>query len=167
MLTNKEQRFIESIAVSLQARLEIIKKPNIYSFTDILKFLDNLGYKVIFNCQNNELKENSILLSFDESQTENNEEKFVEMLQILFKYIWIITKKKADVTMVKYNDADANYFVRAMLMPEEVFMEAAIDNVDLEGMCNIFNVAKVFKVDYLDVSARGKDLGCFNPKGKE
>ena len=52
-----------------------------YSESDRLRDeLFNLGYKVIFNCQNNELKENSILLSFDESQTENNEEKFVEML---------------------------------------------------------------------------------------
>ena len=166
MLTRKDERFIESIASNLQTRLKISKTPNIYNYWDISKFLDNLGYKVIFNSMNNELNSNTILLSFDDPTKIFDEDNYIKMLYQLFYEIWIITKKKANIDMIKHNNTDAKYFARAMLMPEKVFMETVIENMDLKGMCNIFNVAKIFKVEYFDVSARGKDLGCFNPKGK-
>lgn len=167
MLTNKDQRFIESIASKLQERLEIKEKPNIYDYYGINKFIENLGYKVVFNCFKNGQTHDTILLEFDDPNVNYNEDNYIKMLHQLFFEIWIITKKKANINIVRYNNADANYFVRAMLMPEEIFVMTVIDNTGLDGMCNIFDVAKVFRVDYIEVSARGKDLGCFNPKGKE
>ena len=53
-------------------------------------------------------------------------------------------------------------FVHNMTMPREHFERLVTLNTDRSGKCNVFTMAEVLGVEYIDVICRGSELGCWN-----
>lgn len=166
MLNNKEKIFLEKTAKSLQEKIGIERKPNIYNYNNLHKFITELKYNIVFESDSNFTSGNTIYLKCSKPSSEYTDEDFINFERELLYQIWKIAKKKFAIPMMKFDEKDARYFFRAMLMPEKVFVEEVTRNTGLDGMCNIFEMAKVFHVDYTEVSARGNDLGIWNRKGE-
>jgi Zn-dependent peptidase ImmA (M78 family) len=56
---------------------------------------------------------------------------------------------------------EANEFAAELLMPQEVFIQIVNENVDSDGVCDIFKVAQHFEVSSSAALTRGKFLGLF------
>lgn len=166
MLSNKEQVFLENIAKQLQEKIKIEREPNIYSYSNLIKFIKELKYSIVFESDEKHIMNNTIYLSCKEPDENYTDKEYVEFQKELLYQIWKITKKKYKIPMMKFDELDARAFFRAMLMPEKSFVEEVIKNTGVDGMCNIFEVAKKFNVDYMEVSARGNELGIWNRKGE-
>lgn len=166
MLSYKERMFLENTAKRLYEEIGIQKQPNIYNYSNLINYIGDMKYKVVFEASENKVDKNTIYLKCKEPDASYTDKEYVEFQKELLYQIWIIAKKKYALIMKKFDEADARVFFRAMLMPEKAFVEEVTKNINTEGMCNIFKVAKVFNVDYMDVSARGNDLGIWNRKGE-
>lgn len=179
MLTEKTKNFIEKVAIDMQGELEM-DVPNKYSVKDIVEFVKSMGCYVLFGAKKHsyavESNKSTIHLAFAEECLERGNTN--DVLKVLFHEIWhfISDRISDDISDETYNsdysevsvnprEASANYFTRAMLLPEEEFVKNVINNVDSNGMCNIFAVARMFNVSYVDVIARGNDLSLWNKKG--
>lgn len=171
MLTEKTKNFIEKIAKNMQEKIGT-SDPKKYEIGKIVDFVQDMKCEVEFNQEldsfNTKDGKKTICLSFTKNDNNN------ENLKILFHEIWhFISSSLSDVEVssqysevsINPNEAEANYFSRAMLLPEESFVNEVINNITDSGMCNIFNVATLFNVSYLDVIARGNDLSIWNKKG--
>ena len=80
---------------------------------------------------------------------------------------------KIDETLYEYTKEEfenfknrmSNYVFQPFVIADPNSYEVLIDNIDDNGMCNIFAVAISFSVNYMDVIARGNDLSLWNKKG--
>lgn len=179
MLTEKTKNFIEKIAANMQKQLKM-EFPNKYDLEDVVEFVESMGCEVCFGSSTNSYsvkdKKSTIYLTFDKKCSE--QENINDVLKVLFHEIWhfisdrIFGDTYEDAYSSNYSDlsinpqeASANYFSRAMLFPENAFVNDVIDKVDSRGMCNIFSVAELFSMSYMNVIARGNDLSLWNKKG--
>lgn len=166
MLNYKEMMFLENTAERLQETIKIQKEPNIYNYANLISFIRDLKYSIVFNSDRNYTTGNVIHLECKEPNESYSDEDYIKFQKDLLYQIWKIAKKKYAIPLMKFSEVDARYFFRAMLMPQKAFVEEVIKNTGLDGMCNIFEVAKIFHVDYSDVRARGNELGIWNRKGE-
>ena len=166
MLTNKEKIFLENIAKKLREKIGIAREPNIYNYGNLLNFIKDLKYDIVFGSSTNCTVNNVIYLKCSELNENSTNEEYVNFQKDLLYQIWKISKKKYAIYMLKFNEEDAGYFFRAMLMPKEAFTDEVDKNIGRDGICNIVNIAKKFHVEYTDASARIKDLGIFNKNSK-
>ena len=170
LLNEKSKNFIEKVADNMQEQLEI-ENTKSYSIDDIIEFVKSMGCEVRFDSSINsysvEEGKSVIQLAFHDNYSENKN----DVLKVLFHEIWhFISDKISDDNVEKYykliQDASANYFSRAMILPANEFIMVVIDNTTSNGMCNIFSMAKFFNVSYMDIIARGNDLNLWNRKGE-
>lgn len=178
VLTEKNKKFIESVASDLQSRLNV-SEPNEYATNVLYDFITGVGLKI--EITNNEacyLENDTIYL--DNKRFSLKDEKFncakID-LKILFHEIWhgIIKKvmptstelqiQQYDESVMTADELAAQYFARAMLMPAKPFIDKVVKSIGIDGMCNIFLIADIFHVEYPDVIARGSDLNLWNTKG--
>lgn len=162
MLNKKDKIFIENIAKQLQDKIRIEKQPNVYNYINIRDFIKSLKYDIAFNSQTNYIAGNIIYLTCKEPNNEYNDKDYIMFQQELLQQIWKVAKKKYKIPMMRFDETDATYFFRAMLMPESSFKKIVNDNAGEDGRCNINLVAKTFNVEVSDVKERGRDLGIWN-----
>ncbi len=164
MLTNKEKMFLENIAKKLQENIGIIREPNIYNYVNLLELIKEQKFCVVFGSSSNCIVGNSIYLKCEEPNENYTDEEYVNFQKDLLYQIWKIAKKKYSIIMMKYTEVDAGYFFRAMLMPKKSFKEFVYKNTEINGCCNVNEVAREFNVDYVEVIKRGNELGIWNKK---
>ena len=175
MLTAKYKKRIEQIALDLHQSFWSLKD-NDYDLAEILNFIESLHGKVLFDQNENKVTEKEISLSFSNEQFfKENEGNRLNLREIFFHEVWHFLENTMDLDVdgdggftdifsSSVSEMSAGYFSRAMLMPEKDFIESVIENTDIKGMCNVFGVAKKFKVDYTNVIGRGNDLNLWNMK---
>lgn len=162
MLNKKDKIFIENIVKQLQDKIGIEKEPNIYNYINIRGFIKSLKYDIAFNSQTNYISGNVIYLTCTQPNSDYSDKEYIMFQQELLQQIWKVAKKKYKIPMMKFDETDASYFFRAMLMPEVSFKKIVRDNTAEDGRCNISHVAKMFNVVVSDVKERGRDLGIWN-----
>lgn len=167
MLSKKEMTFLENTAKKLQEKIGIAREPNIYNYGNLLSFIKDLKYDIVFDSSTNCTINNIIYLKCAEPNEYYTDEQYVNFQRDLLYQIWKIAKKKYAIYMLKFNETDASYFFRAMLMPKQTFMEEVVKNTGTDGICNIFKIGQKFHVDYVDVNERGVDLGIINKNHKD
>lgn len=187
MLTEKYKDFIEATALEIQGCFETTKVPNKYDYSEVIRKMQSLGAK-FEQAEDNYTEENTIYLSFYDPCNFEMFETSIENRKKFFHEIWHFISNKIDAlqdypvqekecrvcpdhyTVASNNvlEIAANYFTRAMLLPESHFLKSIMKNLNISGACNIFQVAKEFDVSYIDVIARGNDLNIWNTKvGKQ
>ena len=178
VLTEKNKKFIESVASDLQTRLNV-SEPNEYATSTLYEFMTGVGLNI-------KLTENkTCYLENDTIYLDRNRFSFVDGifscekvdLKILFHELWhgIIKKvtlaseepqtQQYDESVMTADELAAQYFSRAMLMPSKPFIDKVVKSIGVDGMCNVFDIADIFQVEYPDVIARGSDLNLWNTKG--
>ena len=178
VLTEKNKKFIESVASDLQTRLNV-SEPNEYATTTLYDFMTGVGLKIVIT--DNEtcyLENDTIYLNNKKFSYENGIFSCKKVdLKILFHELWhgIIKKvtldsekpqtQQYDESVMTADELAAQYFSRAMLMPAKPFIDKVVKSIGIDGMCNVFDIADIFHVEYLDVIARGSDLNLWNTKG--
>lgn len=182
MLTEKTKNFIERVASRMQGDVSI-EEPNSYNIDEIKGLLKDMGCVIEYDADDNYYCNKVINLKFSDFTDDPIEKEGAmsknEKMKILFHEIWHFISEEihpqdddseskpieyAPIS-VNYKEATANYFMRAMIFPMETFVKSIIENISKDGMCNVFNVAKKFNTDYVDVIARGNDLDLWNAKG--
>ncbi len=171
MLTEKYKSVVERIAVELQKEFIIKESKEIkYDFNRLITFLKDMGCVFRFNSNCNEVESDNMHLAFEESEINSSENRkifFHETWHFMAFKLGLFENSKAgfeESYSTELSEMTAGYFSRAMNMPENRFINCAILNTDLKGNCNIFEVAKFFKVDFTDVIGRGNDLNLWNRK---
>lgn len=174
------------MAREIQKSLPSFVAPNKYDYNEIRKRLNGSG-AVISPGETNCTIGKTIYLNFIKS--ENDLAKALnddfEKSKILFHEMWhFISNKILEIQpnseefennsicssgnfadkSISPSEISANYFSRAMLFPEKTFVEIVMQNVDVNGNCNIFRVAESFSSSYTDIIARGNDLNLWNTK---
>ena len=185
-MTEKYKDFIERTAKKIQASLPSFGAPNKYNYSEILKWLEHSGAKIVQGDVNRTIG-NTIQLQFLDSNDSifNDKKCDFESSKIFFHEMWHFISNKINneqghressndsftVSSDGFHDKSislieisANYFSRAMLFPEKNFLEEVMKNVDVNGNCDIYNVAEQFSASYTDVIARGNDLNLWNTK---
>lgn len=179
LLSEKTKSFIERVANNLQHEI-MVDSPNLYDINSIIDFVNSMGCSIEFEKGCNRFTINDeckIYLEYDLSEIIADSDILIKVLRVIFHEIWHFISSRifsSDSNLIEgnynedslsVNEASANYFSRAMLLPENIFVQSVINNIDSNGMCNIFEVASYFNVDYTDVIARGNDLNLWNNKG--
>lgn len=164
----KTRKLIEKLAISTRDSLEIDEGNNCKQ-ENIVRFMDDIGCKLSYNKNTNYYSGNGkvIHLNFEVNNSGSyiGTDKLKPLLFGLWNFIEDCIKSKGKYYIAYYDNKDtseikikSNYFTRAVLMPEEQFMQKASHYLDSNGQCNIFEVAEVFGVDYIDVITRGNEL---------
>lgn len=192
MLSERFKQFVESVAHDLQNAFKI-NYSHEYDLNAIEDFFEEAGCHFVFwngegergkahfkdgviymNCTREEIEKSTYVYNETSAMT-------LKELKILFHEIWHYLSQQFEPlqssdtktkTVYSYSDSfptdvsemSANYFSRAMLMPKDLFVTKVAENTNLTGVCNVFAVAKFFRVEYADVIARGKDLNLWNMK---
>lgn len=182
MLTEKYKDFIENTALKFQNIFKSTKAPNKYDYSEVQEWLESIGAK-FQKSEEDYTIDNVIYLSFFDGKKLNINDN-MENTKKLFHEVWHFITNKINETQIQnsespatqpkldyYNDKSiqvveisANYFSRAMLLPEKNFVHSVMKNLNVNGSCDIFEVAKEFCVSYVDVIARGNDLNIWNTK---
>lgn len=186
MLTEKYKDFIERTAKKIQRSLPSFEAPNKYDFSEVHNWLKGSGAQISCGATNRTMG-NVIYLNFIKSEKDfakaitNDFEKskilFHEMWHFISNKLYAIEngdelseKNSVDLCgefadkSISPIEISANYFSRAMLFPEKEFVQTVMQNVDVNGNCDIFKVAECFSSSYTDVIARGNDLNLWNTK---
>ena len=178
LLTEKNKKFIESVASDLQTRLEV-SEPNEYATGTLYEFMMGVGLHIEFTENETCYLENETIY-LDRKRFSLVDGVFTCKkidLKILFHELWhgiikMVTPTSEEPQTQQYDEsvmtADelaAQYFSRAMLMPAKPFVDKVVKSIGIDGMCNVFDVADIFQVEYPDVIARGSDLNLWNTKG--
>jgi len=183
MLTEKYKDFIENTALKFQSNFKETKEPNKYNYLEVQKWLESMGAE-FRKGDGDYTRGNVIYLSFFDNERlnindnmENTKKLFHEVWHFISNRINGMQNQNDEATPIQskpdyYNDKpiqvveiSANYFSRAMLLPEKNFVQSVMKNLNVNGSCDIFEVAKEFCVSYVDVIARGNDLNIWNTKG--
>lgn len=180
MLSEKTKSFIEKLAYNFQEAITY-QSPNLYNVDSIINFVSSMGCEIVFNTGFNKfvfdngaykIQFESDLVTYKQTPSDT-----VRFLRVFFHEVWHFITKKINLDFEGYDDnaytpeslsikeATANYFSRAMVFPERIFVQCVINHTQSDGMCNIFEVAKHFNLPYSDVIARGNDLNLWNVKG--
>lgn len=192
MLSEKYKQIIEDMALELQNILNVTD-PNNYNIIEIENFLNDANCKITYSDKsdskgsknksyfNNEKKSIYIDCNKNKIIPKNNETIYTQnYLKVLFHEIWHFMSSELGLNPDKnspetielypkefpatFSEISANYFSRAMIMPKDIFIKKVAENTALSGVCNVFELAKFFKVEFSDVIARGKDLNLWNMK---
>lgn len=183
LLTEKSKAFIESVASRIQDFVEL-KQQNKYDYSRFMSFLISLGAKFHKDVRDYTTGD-TIHLTFLENNIEDL--KAIEEKQYhfskdqalkLFHESWhflkyqLLTPNKAsnafekklvsENSFTEYSNVneenEANYFSRAMYIPEREFRKDVVENVDSDGYCDIYRIASEYDLSYSEVINRGNEL---------
>lgn len=153
IIYEKQRNFVEK---TVKLILECVKIDNYnYNISDLISFINDIGCKVNFNCKQNNYNKDIISLKMKKIKNKND-------LKKLFKYLWRFIIDKIEI---EPHELIEDYFVYALLLPEEMFLDCIFKNIENE-QCNIYKVAEIFNVEYADIITRGNYLKIWDKSNK-
>ncbi len=163
-MTSKEKYIIETVAINARKELidnEIIKQDALtFTKEDISQIVSFFGGELTPSEREDgacikKISDNDFKIMYDE--TASNMDIMHELGHAFFDLKKMKVNVKLNCRGLQSEDLRAAFFARSFLLPRYIF-EKIVIACSKNGKCDVQEVAKIFKIDYLSVLTRGEEL---------